>query len=112
MSLLYTCTTLLLQDELAVLKGLATDNSCGNTDRIKNLMKHLYEKYPPMNTAHTAGDTSDDNLKKTQLATIMHYHSDKQVCSLSVCLLIFTVHYVCTALCTLMIALLALVEHC
>jgi hypothetical protein len=65
-----------------VLKGLATDNNCGSTDRIKNLMKHLYEKYPPNNTAHTAGDTTDENLKKTQLATIMHYHSDKQVCAM------------------------------
>jgi hypothetical protein len=64
-----------------VLKELATDKNCGNTDRIKNLMKHLYEKYPPKNAAHTAGDTSDENLKKTQLATIMHYHSDKQVSS-------------------------------
>jgi hypothetical protein len=42
-------------------------------------MKHLYEKYPPKNTAHTAGDTSDDNLNKTVINTIMHYHSDKQV---------------------------------
>jgi hypothetical protein len=61
------------------MEALATDKNCGNKERIKNLMKHLYEKYPSKNAAHTAGDTSDENLKKTVMNTIMHYHCDKQV---------------------------------
>jgi hypothetical protein len=68
-----------MQDELAALKEFVTNWRVNNMDKLRKLMEHLIEKHPPKNTAHTAGDISDDNLKKTVLATIMHYHTDKQV---------------------------------
>ena len=63
-----------IKEQLEQLKAIATDKGCGNSERIKNLMSHLYTVLPPKNAEHKMGDTSDSALKKTLLKAIMHYH--------------------------------------
>jgi hypothetical protein len=75
-----------VQAELDILHDIVSDHKVNNKDKIRDLLRHLYEKHPPKNTAHTAGDTSDVKLKKTVMNTIMHYHTDKQVCATTTCI--------------------------
>eukprot|EP01138_Halocafeteria_seosinensis_P012133 gb/GECG01012401.1/.p1 GENE.gb/GECG01012401.1/~~gb/GECG01012401.1/.p1 ORF type:complete len:451 (+),score=65.95 gb/GECG01012401.1/:1-1353(+) len=41
------------------------------------LLKYVYEKHPPKESAHVLGPLDSDNLKKTLIKAISHYHPDK-----------------------------------
>jgi hypothetical protein len=73
------CDTVTTQQVvLADIKAIATDNCAANVHRIRNLMRHLFNKHPPRDGS-VIGETQSDKLKSSMLKCIRSYHPDKQV---------------------------------